>query len=78
MAALVPQMTNEAFEGGGVPLLCGCRSNKGKTLIPWWFWKHRNQHVFEGVAPSVPTALLATREEALLWTMAGCWKEVGL
>jgi hypothetical protein len=41
------------------------------VLGVWIIWKHRNRCVFYGLVPSVAAALLAAREEALLWTMAG-------
>jgi hypothetical protein len=34
-------------------------------------WKHRNQCVFDGLAPCVAAALTTAREEALLWSTAG-------
>jgi hypothetical protein len=37
----------------------------------WIIWKYRNQCVFDGLAPCVSAALLAAREDALLWTVAG-------
>jgi hypothetical protein len=40
-------------------------------LGAWIIWKHRNQCVFDGLAPCVSAALLAAREDALLWTVAG-------
>jgi hypothetical protein len=40
-------------------------------LGAWSIWKHRNRCVFNGLSPSVSAALLAAREEALSWTMAG-------
>jgi hypothetical protein len=41
------------------------------VLGAWIIWKHWNRCVFYGLAPCVAAALLAAREEALLWTMAG-------
>jgi hypothetical protein len=41
------------------------------VLSAWIIWKHRNRCVFYGLAPCVATALMAAREEALLWLVAG-------
>jgi hypothetical protein len=40
-------------------------------LGAWVIWKHRNQCVFCGTPPSVPTVLQVARDEAMLWTIAG-------
>jgi hypothetical protein len=40
-------------------------------LGDWSIWKHKNEYVFGGSPPSVVVALQLTRDEALLWTMAG-------
>jgi hypothetical protein len=45
--------------------------NSLAVLGAWIIWKHRNRCVFDGLAPCVSAALLAVREEALLWTVAG-------
>jgi hypothetical protein len=40
-------------------------------LGEWTLWRHRNDCVFNGVAPRVSVALSMVREEALAWCMAG-------
>jgi hypothetical protein len=41
------------------------------VLGVWIIWKHGNRCVFDGLAPCMPFALWAAREEALLWSVAG-------
>jgi hypothetical protein len=41
------------------------------ALGAWILWNHRNRIVFDGLSPSVSTALRQAREEQQLWEMAG-------
>jgi hypothetical protein len=41
------------------------------VLGAWIIWKHRNRCVFYGLALCVAAALMAAREEAPLWLVAG-------
>jgi hypothetical protein len=58
-------------------LLCGCRrSSLGKVSTPWLCWVRGlfgsiGTGVFYGLAPCVAAALMAAREEAPLWLVAG-------
>jgi hypothetical protein len=76
MLELVTQMT-EVFEDWWRTSTLRVQGQKRKgfnslvVLGALVIWKHRNLCVFNGAAPSVPTALQVAREEALLWTMAG-------
>jgi len=40
-------------------------------LGAWILWKHRNACVFNGSAPSIPTALQAFKDESHLWVVGG-------
>jgi len=40
-------------------------------LGAWMIWKHRNACVFNGSAPSIPTALQAFKDESHLWVVGG-------
>jgi hypothetical protein len=78
MVALVPQPTDETFEGWWRVSSMRVQEdwlrkgfNSMVVLGAWVIWKHRNRCVFDGLAPCMATVLLAAREEALLWTMAG-------
>jgi hypothetical protein len=74
---LVPQPHDEVFEDWWctlslwVPAQLKKGFNSLMVLGAWIIWKHRNRCLFDGLAPSVPTALHLAREEALMWTMAG-------
>jgi hypothetical protein len=41
------------------------------VLGAWILWKHRNNCVFDGDAPSMVTALSQAHEERTAWKMAG-------
>jgi hypothetical protein len=45
--------------------------NSMVILGAWIIWKHRNRCVFNGDPPSLSPALLAAKEEALAWSLAG-------
>jgi hypothetical protein len=74
---LAPQPTNEIFEewwrhcSQWVQDQVQRGFNSLVILGVWVIWKHRKHCVFRGASPSVAAALLAAREVALLWTMAG-------
>jgi hypothetical protein len=77
MLELVPQLTDEVFEDWWRTSTLWVQGQQRKgfnylvVLDAWVIWKHRNLCVFNGAAPSVPTALQVASEEALLWTVAG-------
>jgi hypothetical protein len=74
---LIPQQTEDAFEAwwhlSRQRVQGEVRRGFNSLVIlgAWIIWKHRNQCVFRGSAPNVAAALLAAREEALLWTLVG-------
>jgi hypothetical protein len=45
--------------------------NSMVILGAWIIWKHRNRCVFNGDPPSLSAALLAAKEVALAWSLAG-------
>ncbi|KAM0878408.1 hypothetical protein ACQ4PT_034897 [Festuca glaucescens] len=48
----------------------------GVTLICWCLWRHRNDIVFEGVAPSKVAVISRISDEAELWRLAGLFRGV--
>lgn len=44
----------------------------GVTLICWCLWRHQNDVVFEGVAPSKAVVISRISDEAELWRLEGC------
>jgi hypothetical protein len=46
----------------------------GVTLICWCLWRHRNDIVFDGVAPCKSTVLSRISDEAELWRVAGIFR----
>jgi hypothetical protein len=74
---LVPQLNDEVFNDWWRTSALRVQGQQRKcfnslvVLGAWVIWKYRNLCVFNGRAPSVPTALQMAREEALLWTVAG-------
>jgi hypothetical protein len=47
----------------------------GVTLICWCLWRHRNDIVFDSVAPSKSTVLSKISDEAELWRVAGIFRD---
>jgi hypothetical protein len=41
------------------------------ALGAWILWNHQNRIIFDGLSPSISTALRQAREEQQLWEMAG-------
>ena len=37
----------------------------------WMIWKHRNDVVFNGILPSIPSLKHGIREEGVAWTNLG-------
>jgi hypothetical protein len=82
MVTLVPQLTEASFQGWWHASSLRASSlqvyeeqqikgfNFLVVLGVWIIWKHINRCVFDVLAPCVSAALLAAREEALLWTVA--------
>jgi hypothetical protein len=76
MVTLVPQPMDDSFEGWWHASSMRVQEQLRKgfnsmvVLGAWIIWKHRNRCVFNGLVPCVAAALLAAREEALLWTVA--------
>jgi hypothetical protein len=74
---LVPQPVDEVFDewwrSSNMRVHGHIRKGFNSLVVlgAWVIWKHRNLCVFNGSAPSVPTALQMAREEALLWTVTG-------
>ena len=77
LAALAPQPDVTSFDDwwDKAALTINGDTRKGlNSLIilgAWTIWKHRNDCVFNGAAPSIPVALARAREEAHLWSLAG-------
>jgi hypothetical protein len=46
----------------------------GVSLICWCLWRHRNDVVFDRVAPSKSTVLSRISDEAELWRLAGIFR----
>jgi hypothetical protein len=74
---LVPQQNDTVFEDwwrhSSQQVEGQARKGFNSLVIlgAWVIWKHRNQCVFCGTHPSVPTVLQVARDEAMLWTIAG-------
>ena len=77
LAALAPQPTDSSFDAWWEKTVSTASGEVRKGLNSlvilgaWTIWKHRNDCVFNGATPSLPTALTLAREEALLWSLAG-------
>jgi hypothetical protein len=78
MVTLVPRQTEASFKSWWHASSLRVQDEQQRKgfnslvmLGAWIIWKHRNQCVFDGLAPCVSAALLAAREDALLWTVAG-------
>jgi hypothetical protein len=76
LAALAPQPSDISFDdwwrraSDSINGLAQRGLNSLIILGAWTIWRHRNECVFNGKSPRLPSALIMTGEDSLFWGLA--------